>query len=78
MWQVTVILTVEVRNAITKVCTVWMNKALLHGKNMERWGFSGVTLLYLEILTEVVVFEKKKNGAKGNMLGQRVLALGKA
>jgi len=36
-----------------------------------------VTLLYLEMLTEVLSL-KKKNGAEGNMLGQTVLAPDKA
>lgn len=35
MRQIKVILTVEARNAITNVFIVWMNKALLWGKNMK-------------------------------------------
>lgn len=59
MWQVKVILTVEVRKAITGLYSL-DEESLASGEKYGKMGFFIVTWLYLEMLTEVLSLKKKK------------------
>lgn len=59
MWQVKVILTVEVRKAIIGLYSL-DEESLASGEKYGKMGFFIVTWLYLEMLTEVLSLKKKK------------------